>query len=70
MGNELLVKLNIDRDGTAQDIQVVNSSNPALDASVVDAVRKFRFRPAKLDDQAIPVDMNLTVKVDPVGLQP
>jgi hypothetical protein len=34
-----------------------------LNTPVVDAVRKFRFRPATLDNQAIQIPLNLTVTV-------
>jgi hypothetical protein len=37
---------------------------------VIDAVRQFRFSPAKLDNQPIPIDMNMILTVEPVGLQP
>jgi TonB family protein len=58
-----VVQLNVDADGDARDIQVVKSFNPELDAPVVAAVRKFRFRPATLDNQVIPITMDLTVQV-------
>jgi outer membrane biosynthesis protein TonB len=66
----VLLKLNIDQDGTAQVIQVVDSSNPAINGPVIDAVRQFRFSPAKLENQPIPIDMNMILTVEPVGLQP
>jgi len=34
-----------------------------LDASVVSAVRQFKFAPATLDNQAISMDINLIVDV-------
>jgi hypothetical protein len=34
-----------------------------LNAPVLSAVRNFRFRPATLDKQAVPVDMNLVIQV-------
>jgi TonB family protein len=57
----VVLELNVDQTGKVHDVQVVKSLNPELNANVVDAVRKFRFSPAKLDNQAIPVDMELTV---------
>jgi hypothetical protein len=68
-GAELLVRLNVDQDGMAQDIRVVDSTKPALSEPVIDAVRKIRFRPAKLNGRPVPVDMNLIVDVAPVMLQ-
>jgi TonB family protein len=55
--------MKVDAQGRPNDIQVIKPVNPFLDKRVVDAVSKFRFHPAMLDQQAIPVDMNLTVEV-------
>jgi TonB family protein len=62
-GAEVVLQLNVGEDGKARDISVVKSVNPELDAPVVAAVRKFRFSPAKLDNQAIEVPLSLTVFV-------
>lgn len=68
-GARLLVKLDVDADGTAQDIRVVNSPNFELSQPVIDAVRKIRFAPARLDGRAVPIDMNMRVEVAPVRVQ-
>jgi TonB family protein len=60
---KVVLSLNIDETGKAKDVQVVHSVNSKLDESVVAAVRQFRWRPATLDKQAIPMDMNLVVYV-------
>ena len=60
---EIVVHMNVDETGKAQDVKVVRSLYPTLNEHVVDAVRQFRFRPAKLDDQAVPVDMNLKIQL-------
>jgi len=60
---EIVVHMNVDETGKAQDIKVVRSLYPTLNEHVVDAVRQFRFRPAKLDDQAVPVDMSLKIQL-------
>jgi TonB family protein len=60
---QVVLQLNIDQNGKAHDIEVIQSRNPELDAPVVAAVRGFRFRAATLDNQAIPVSMSLTVRV-------
>lgn len=59
------LSLTVDAKGQAQNIKVVKSANPYWDARVVDAIQKSHFRPGKLDDQVIPVDMNVTVNVEP-----
>ncbi len=60
---EVVLQLNVGEDGQARDIQVVKSDSTTLNTPVIDAVRKFRFRPATLDNQAIEVPLNLTVVV-------
>jgi TonB family protein len=59
----VVLSLNVDEKGKAQDVQVVKSVNKMLDERVLDAVRQFHFSPAKLDDQPVPVDMTLNVVV-------
>lgn len=60
---EVVLKLNVDENGQAQDVQVVKSASPYLDEPVAAAVRQSRFRPATLDNQPIATDMTLTVIV-------
>ena len=61
---EFVLKLNVDENGKPQDVEVVKSLNPDVDASVAAAVRQFRFRPATLDKQPIATDMTLTVVME------
>jgi TonB family protein len=60
---EVVVKLNVDESGKAQDVEVVKSANHILDEPVAAAVRQFRFRPTLLDNKAVASDMTLTVYV-------
>jgi TonB family protein len=60
---EVGLKVNIDEQGKARDIQVVRPVNADLDARVVTAVSKLRFTPGTLDNQAVPVSINLNVVV-------
>ncbi len=53
----------VDEKGLPENIQVTKSINPSWDAQVVEAVSKLHYRPARIDDQKIPVDMNLTVVI-------
>ena len=61
---EVGLKVDIDEQGNARDIQVIKPVNSDLDARVVAAVSKFRFAPATLDNQAISatIDLNIVVK--------
>jgi len=53
----------VDENGFPENIQVTKSINPSWDSQVVEAVSKLHYRPARIDDQKIPVDMNLTVVI-------
>ena len=60
---EVVLKLNVDEKGLANNVQVLKSPTRYLDGPVADAVRQIRFRPATLDNQAVSSDMTLTVVV-------
>jgi TonB family protein len=51
----------VDENGTPQNVHVVQSVNQNVDERVMTAVRSSRYVPAKLDDQIVPVDVNLLV---------
>jgi TonB family protein len=59
----VVVSLNVDENGNAQDVQVVKSANHLLDEPVAAAVRQFHFRPTMLDNKPVASDMTLTVFV-------
>jgi periplasmic protein TonB len=50
----------IDADGSVTSVKVLRSI-PLLDDAAVKAVRAWRFTPARLNDQAVPVVMTVTV---------
>jgi TonB family protein len=60
---EVVLTLNVDEKGNAQDVQVVKSPTHYLDEPVADAVRQYRFRPATLDNQPVSAPITLTVVV-------
>jgi len=53
----------VDEEGVPENIQVTKSLNPIWDSQVVEAVSKLHYRPASIDDEKIPVDMNMTVVI-------
>lgn len=57
------LSLTVNAKGEPENIQVVKSFSPFVDARVVDTVSQFRFRPGTIDNQPTPVDLNLTVNV-------
>jgi TonB family protein len=62
-GVSVVLAMNVDEQGNAHNLRVVKSVNSDLDARVIAAVSQSHFRPAKLDNQAIPYDLNLVVQV-------
>jgi TonB family protein len=63
-GYRIALTLTVDENGRPQNIQLVNSYDAYLDTYVLNAVRQFRFRPGTLDNQSVPVDLNLNVEVE------
>lgn len=61
--SDIALKFKLDETGTPQNIQIVQPLTQAIDARVVEAVRQFRWTPAVLNNQTVPVDMNLTIEV-------
>ena len=63
LDSQVALTLTVDESGQPQNVKVVKSSNPYWDARVVAAVQKSHFKPGKVDNTPIPVDMNLTVNI-------
>jgi len=61
---EVVVSLLVDEKGEPQDLQIVKSLNKELDERVLAAVQNFRFSPAQLDHQAVPMQMDLTIVLE------
>jgi hypothetical protein len=59
----ITLSLTVDSNGSAQNVKVTKPLSPYWDARIVEAVQKSHFKPGKLDDQAIPIDMNLVVSL-------
>ena len=57
------VTLTVDEKGNPQDIHVTKGINAFWDARIIDTVRQFHYRPGTVDEQPIPVDMNLTITI-------
>jgi TonB family protein len=61
--SRVVLRFNLDTTGTPQNIQVVQPLTQAIDARVVDAVRKFRWSPAVLNNQTVAIPINLVVEI-------
>ena len=61
--SHVTLTFNLDQTGTPRGIHVTHSVTQAVDARVVAAVRQFRWTPAVLNNQTVPIEMNFTVQV-------
>jgi TonB family protein len=60
---QVSLSLTIDEKGQPENIQVTKSFSKFWDARVINTVREFHFKPATVDNQPTPVDMNLVVNI-------
>ena len=51
---KVVVRVTVTTDGTVADPEIVESGGPAFDAAVLDAVRRWKFRPALRGDVPVP----------------
>jgi TonB family protein len=57
----IVVHIQIDKDGKVQEARVVNSVGHAFDEKALEAVRQYRFKPAMQDGSPIPWDMDVEI---------
>jgi len=58
----VMVKCTIDEQGNVTEPEVLKSSNAAFDKPAVDAVKKWRFKPAKQDGTPVAIKVTIPVK--------
>ncbi len=56
-----VVGLIVDEHGRVHDLHVTQSLDPRLDQSAIDAVKQWRFRPAKMDGKPVAVFTSVDV---------
>ncbi len=64
INGDCLLALIIDSEGIPQDIHIVKSLGPAFDESAIEAVKKWRYKPASRDGVPIPMKTHVIVKFD------
>jgi len=57
----LVVHLTVDRTGKPVDPSIVSSTSPAMNRTVLEAVKQYRFQPGTLDNSPCSIPMNLQV---------
>jgi|HubBroStandDraft_5_1064220.scaffolds.fasta_scaffold1136931_1 TonB family protein len=60
---QVSLSLTVNEKGQPENIQVTKSFSKFWDARVIDTVREFHFKPATVDNQPTPVDMNLVINI-------
>jgi hypothetical protein len=60
---DLELSFTVDSQGKAENVKVVKPVNKYWDARVVEEIERSHFKPATLDNQPIPMDMNLVVSM-------
>jgi len=58
-----LIGLTVDANGNPQDLHVIKSLEPSLDAKAIEAVSQYHFKPA-MKDGTTPVPVEITVEID------
>ncbi len=57
-----VVRFKVDEQGMPHNVQLIKSVNPVVDARVLAAVREYRFAPATLDEQPVPINLDLAIR--------
>jgi len=61
LGGRVTLRAVIAEDGNVESVEVVASTNPLFDEAAVDAVRKWRYRPALMNGRAVRVYFSVVV---------
>jgi len=61
----VIVHLRVDETGAPHQVEIMKTVNPTVDSRVLAAVRGYRFEPATLDQQAVPMDLDLRINFEP-----
>ncbi len=59
---EVVVDIQIDDQGQVADVELLEGLGYGLDEAAIDAVEQFRFRPATVDGQPVPVVIDYTIR--------
>jgi TonB family protein len=60
----VVVKLIIDKEGVPKDIQVIKG-DPILAKAAVEALRQWRYKPYKLNGEAVEVESSVYITFEP-----
>ncbi len=57
----MVLRFKVDEAGAPQNVEIVKPVSPDVDAKVLAAAHRFHFAPATLDNQAIPMNLDMRV---------
>lgn len=60
----ILVGLVVAMDGTPTNVHIVKSGGKVYDKAAMNAVQRYRFRPATLHGKPVPVELNVQVNIE------
>ncbi|HWL14835.1 MAG TPA: energy transducer TonB [Opitutus sp.] len=58
----VMVKVTIDDQGNVAEVSVAKSSNEAFDKFATEALKKWKFKPAKQDGEAVSMQVTIPIK--------
>jgi protein TonB len=58
----VVIKCTIDETGSVVDPTIEKSSNPDFDQSALDAVKKWKFKPARMDGNPVAKKVSIPIK--------
>jgi protein TonB len=59
-----IVEAIIGKDGSVLQVRVVRPVDPSIDAAMIEAVKQWRFEPARLNGKPVNVYFTLTMNID------
>jgi len=57
----VILTITIDESGTVSDAEVKSTTNPVFNDAALDAVKRYKFMPAKMDGQPVSVVIDLPI---------
>lgn len=67
LSGSVILSVVIGEDGRVRDAKVVRSVSPRMDQAALEAVRRWKYRPAMLDGEPVPVYGVITVRFEYAG---
>ena len=61
VNGQAVARAEVTADGNVEDVRVLKSVNPLLDASAVRAVQQWKYKPATLNGRSVRVYLTVTV---------